>query len=182
MKLLSKIKAFFLFQDEPAELTVSAAEIRNGKVFLHPLEDPRHVYRIKADAVDIIINPHENIREDDLVILDVKEPSRRNQAESGDSNEHERKDRERSFPSRQPLPYQKQKMKTVQFTLYPDEYEMLMANIKENGYKKTEFLLACVSAAKKKSMETNYLKYTQLHKERRAADREAAKRAKEQSA
>jgi len=58
MKLLSKIKAFFRFRDQEAEMEVSAAEIRHGKVFLHPVEDAEHVYCIKTDAVNIIISPH----------------------------------------------------------------------------------------------------------------------------
>ena len=74
----------------------------------------------------------------------------------------------------------KPKTKTVQFTLYPDEYDMLMTRIYEKGYKKNEFLLACVAAAKKNSMEANYTKYEALRKERRAADRQAAKNAKTQ--
>lgn len=72
-------------------------------------------------------------------------------------------------------------MKVIRFSLYPDEYDMLMSKILENGYRKTEYLLACVSAAKKNSMEANYKKFTENRKDRRAADREAARRAHEQT-
>ena len=71
-------------------------------------------------------------------------------------------------------------MKTVSFSLYPEEYEMLMDNIRESGFKKTEFLLGCVFAAKKNSMEATCQKYTIEHKARREADRQAARLAQEQ--
>ena len=46
--------------------------------------------------------------------------------------------------------------------LYQEEYEMLMENIQVNGYKKTEYLLACMAAANKNSMQTAYRKcYTE---------------------
>ena len=72
MKIFSKIKAFFRFRNLDAEMDVSAAEVKNGNVFLHPLDDNQHVYCIKSDAVDIIISPRENIREEDVEIIDLK--------------------------------------------------------------------------------------------------------------
>jgi len=44
----------------------------------------------------------------------------------------------------------------------------------EKGYKKTGFLLACVSAAKKNSLDATYRRYDANHKMRREADRRAA--------
>lgn len=73
--------------------------------------------------------------------------------------------------------YQKPHMKKVTFTLYQDEYELLMNNIKDNGYKKTEFLLACVTSAKKKSMESTYRKWENSRHERQLAYRKAQKQA-----
>lgn len=72
MKIMTKIKAFFRWRNENAELEVSAAEVRQGKVFLHPADDEEHVYCMKADMVDIIINPHKEIREEDVQILKRK--------------------------------------------------------------------------------------------------------------
>lgn len=72
MKFLSKIKAFFRFRDQDAEMEVSSAEIKNGKVFLHPLKDKDHIVCVKAEAVDIIISPNENLQEDDVKIIEVK--------------------------------------------------------------------------------------------------------------
>ena len=52
--------------------------------------------------------------------------------------------------------------------LYPDEYEMLLQNTQEKGYKKTEYFLACMTAAKKQSMEAVCKRYAAEHKERGA--------------
>ena len=51
-------------------------------------------------------------------------------------------------------------------SLYPDEYEVLIENINANGYKRAEYLLACVNSAKKASFDAMYKKYTVEHKER----------------
>lgn len=195
MKLLSKIKAFFKYRNQDAELTVSAAEVRNGRVFLHPEDDPTRVYCIKSSAVDILISPQENIREEDLEIIEVKRPEIVAQeitpgaAHTPPSNEPEKQpqtEKQKETPAsgqifhRKPISFYMPKMKTVSFTLYPEEYDMLMTSMRENGYKKTEFLLACVSSAKKNSMEATYHKYAAAHKERRLADRQAARRAQEE--
>ena len=64
--------------------------------------------------------------------------------------------------------------------LYPDEHEKLMRLIKENGYKKVEYILACVDSAKKTSMEANYKRYTEEREQRRKEEAIEAKRAKEE--
>ena len=71
MKLLSKIKAFFRFRGQDAELDVSAVETKNGRVYLHPEEDKSKVYCIRSSAVEIYISPRESISEDDVEILDT---------------------------------------------------------------------------------------------------------------
>lgn len=76
--------------------------------------------------------------------------------------------------------YQGPKMRTVSMRLYEDEYELLMEALDEKGYKKTEYLLACVVAAKKKSFESNYQKYYEERMRRRKEQREAARQAAEQ--
>lgn len=136
MKIISKIKALFRYRNQDAELTVSAAEIKKDKVFLHPLDDENHVICMKATAVDIIINPHENIREEDIQILEVKKsaantPSdakdpkkkseeakpkeRKSRNNNGNSNSHQQK---YTVP---PISYYMPKMRTVSFTMYEDE-------------------------------------------------------------
>lgn len=177
MKLLSKIKAFFRYRGQDAELDVSAAEIKNGRVYLHPEEDKSKVYCIRSSAVEIYISPRESISEDDVEILDTKK--KEDEAPSAPSPEKQRQERSRNLRP-MPLNHFTTKMKTMTFSMYPEEYDMLMANMKENGYKKTEFLLACVSSAKKNSMQANYQRYEVEHKERRKAERLAARQAQQE--
>lgn len=177
MKLLSKIKAFFRYRGQDAELNVFAAEIKNGRVYLHPEEDKSKVYCIRSSAVEIYISPRENISEDDVEILDAKK--KEDEAPSTLSHEKQRQERSRNLRP-MPLNHFTTKMKTMTFSMYPEEYDMLMANTKENGYKKTEFLLACVSSAKKNSMLANYQRYEAEHKERRKAERLAARQAQQE--
>ncbi|MBQ8611416.1 MAG: hypothetical protein IJ412_06870 [Oscillospiraceae bacterium] len=72
MKLLSQIKAFFTICGKKAEMKVSAAEIKQGRVFLHPIDDPDNVYCIKATSVDIIIDPQRDLSEDDILVVPGK--------------------------------------------------------------------------------------------------------------
>ena len=188
MKLMQRIKAFFRINGQDAELEVSSAEIKQGKVFLHPADDPAHTVCIRSQAVDIIINPGVDLQEDDIEILDTSvkktspiiespeppHPKTTNPVPNTTPQQHNPQDIPLSF-------FYKPQMKRVSFSLYTDEYEMLMSQLNSNGYRKTEFLLACISAAKKNSMDAAYRKYTAEHKERRKADRNAAILAQEQA-
>ena len=182
MKLITKIKAFFLYRGQQAELDVSAAEIKNGKVYLHPEGDPSKVYCIRSKSVDILISPRESIREEDLEILEGKKPE---SADSGEKQSDPAPDHAaagtaqggtQSGPTIRPQPLNAfyQPMKKITFTMYPEEYDMFMSSMKQYGYKKTEFFLACVSSAKKNSMQATYQRYAAEHKARRIADRQAA--------
>ncbi|MBQ9780856.1 MAG: hypothetical protein IJW00_07905 [Clostridia bacterium] len=64
--------------------------------------------------------------------------------------------------------------------LYPDEHERITRLIKENGYRKVEYFLACVESVKKTSMEANYKRFTEDRAQRYQADLAQAKRAQEE--
>ena len=176
-------------------------------MYLHSADNPKQVRRIRSHSVDIFINPNENISEEDLEFFEARENSSGENSniikkdettssapdinseetrklpvckiapctESPDANVKDKAITQNSFA------YQKPQMRKVTFTLYPDEYEMLVNNIQENGYKKTEFLLACVTSAKKKSMESTYRKWESSRHERRLAERKARKQAELES-
>ena len=67
--------------------------------------------------------------------------------------------------------FDKYKKKRVVFMLYPEEYNMVMDNIQSNGYKKNEYVLACVTSAKKQSMDAVYKKYVNSHMQLRKEER-----------
>lgn len=191
MRIMSKIKALFQFRGKAAELEVSSVEIKQGMVFLHPVNEPDRIVCIKSNAVDVVISPHEDIRERDVQIIDLAKRKKTvsidgKKAQSSNSmeqqpeitSEREKTDADMSL-ERKPLSHFMPKKKVISISLYEDEYDMLMDNIKASGFQKTEYLLGCVDAAKKNSMDAACRRYTIKHKERRTADRQAAYLAQE---
>lgn len=173
-KIFGKIKAYFNVKGKSMEMDLSAAEIKDGKAFLHPVDDDNHVYMIKTKDVSIFINPEDEISEEDITVADY--PKEKPATGEPDKKKGTLYDSEKE-PTAFDLPAFKNK-KVVRFSLYNDEYETLMKYIDENGYKKAEFFLACANAAKKNSMTSLYNKYLQDHKQRRKEERLAAKTGK----
>ena len=161
MKLLSKIKAFFQYRGQQAELDVSAAEIKNGRVYLHPKDNPSKVYCIRSNAVDILISPRENICEEDLEILEIKKPE--SAASSGEtqidptpapSTVEAEQSCTQSKASIRPRPLNAfyQPMKRITFTMYPEEYDMFMSSMQKDGFKKRQNFFWRVSAQRRRTV------------------------------
>lgn len=203
MKILAKIRALFNLGGELAEMELSSAEIRRDKIFLHPSNGSIRTFCVNASSVDILINPESALMEDDMLVLETEETTGGNlqdnepQQESIDvdvtGSQHPSSIAPEPFSPSEPTPEHTSpseathttrtvmsKMKVVTFRLYPEEYDMLMTNIQTNGYRKTEYLLACIAAAKKNSLEATYKRYFAAHKERRRIERAAAKKAEEE--
>lgn len=175
MKIINKIKAFFNFKGAAQEMELSEAEVKKDGVFLRSLDDPNHIFFVKSNTVDIFINRDTEICEDDIIILD-KEHDKKEHL-SGDQN-IDKNNLDKRLNSRSPsyarfMPLKKR----FSVMLYQDEYDMLIKNITDYGYKKAEFFLACIKAAKKQSFDATYKKYTDEHKKRYKADLAEAKKA-----
>ena len=172
MKFLKKIKAIFNFNGKKEELEVVSAEVNQKGVFLHPTEDSDHTFWIKSKSVDIIINPDNEITEADIEIIDNERVINIKENDSDDKAKVPGEE-----PVIRPLALTKFLPSKRRFTvmLYQDEYDTLMNSITANGYKKTEYFLACMTSAKKKSMESLYTHYTAEHKKRRSSDIRYAK-------
>ena len=171
MRILSKIRALFTHKNEPQEMRLAAAEIRGNKVFVHPLDKPHTTIAIRAAAVDLHINPEGEVEEKDFFLFQKKKREKGEELEKKQAGEKNRAAKQQNNDT----PY-KTPMKTISFRVYQEEYDAVMSVINENGYRKAEYMLACVHAAKKKSMESIYLQYHEAYQKRRKADREAAKR------
>ena len=161
-------------------------------------------YFVKTNEVDIIIKPGAEITEEDIRIQNhianvepedgntlpealpsVSEPSHENApSDAFFYGEEQRSLRTSIRPPQNEYAigpgWTKPKKKSFTVMLYPDEHERLMRLIKENGYKKVEYILACIDSAKKTSMEANYKRLTEEHERRRKADAEEAKKAREE--
>lgn len=206
MKLMAKIRALFTMKGSQHELELASAEVRQNGVILHPAEDPSRKYFVKADEVDIIIKPGAEISEEDFIIwdrtvnADPGEPTQVNHTAEDPSPNPESifvfvtdegapnggKDDSKRFVDSSPFNefatgsgWQKPKKKSFTLMLYPDEHEKLMQLIKDNGYKKAEYILACVESAKKTSMESNYKRFTEDHARRRKEETLENRKARE---
>ena len=184
MSIINKIRAFFTFEGEEREMKLSSAEVRPDGVFLHPFDDPKHMFFIKSESVDIFINPDTEIFEEDITEIDkeniptppsadnsnvIPKPKFTSDADKPDEN----------HGNIRPLALSKFMPSKKRFSvlLYPDEYDVLIKHINDNGYKKAEYFMACMTSAKKQSMDATYKKYTQEHKQRHRSDLNEAKRA-----
>lgn len=203
MKILAKIRALFNLGGELAEMELSSAEIRRDKIFLHPSNGSIRTFCVNASSVDILINPENVLSEDDVLVLETEElsdgvlqddePQQVSIDVDATGRAHPSAIATEPFSPPEPTPEHigpseatrtnqslLPKKKVVTFRLYPEEYDMLMTNIQTNGYRKTEYLLACIAAAKKNSLEATYKRYFAAHKERRRIERAAAKKAEEE--
>lgn len=167
MKILKKIIAYFNFKGEKQQMELSGAEVRSKGVFLHPVDDPKHVFFVKSNSVDIIINNDEELSEEDVSVID-KEIIQKCNREGGETSSVLSGEQSATRPLSKAKYISSKKRFSIM--LYQDEYDNLMQNIAQNGYKRAEFFLACVHSAKKQSFDSIYKKYTDEHKKRYKSD------------
>ena len=190
LNILTKIKAFFNFKGQEIEMDLSSAEVRQERVYLHPVNEPELVYSVKAKAVHMFIDPEEDVEEIKVQQIAPKNapqqasntaskidapPQTNMKTQNSSSSGGERGINWKKHNEKLRAPFVKKRFSIM---LYEDEYESIMAAIEENGYKKAEYLLACVMSAKKNSMESTYNKFVYNHAERRKIEREELKKAK----
>lgn len=207
MKVINKIRAFFTLRGKQEQMELASAEIRRSGVYLHPAEDLGHTYFVKTDEVDIIIKPGAEITDEDILIrshvvnVDPEDPVC--EIPSEEQMPPEPDPRFEDIPPEEPpvegedaptrfaphgpaneyvvgSGWKKPKKKSFTVMLYPDEYDKLVQVITEKGYKKVEYILACVESAKKTSMEANYKRFTEERERRRKAEAQEAKKAREE--
>lgn len=68
--IIKRIIAYFSFNGEAKEMALSAAEIKDGKAFLHPIKDQDHIYCIESDNIKLFLNPLGEITENDITVID----------------------------------------------------------------------------------------------------------------
>ena len=189
---------------EPRQMELSAAEIRQEGAFLHPAQDPKHSFFVKADEVDIIIKPGAEILDSDILIFDNASSSDESVidlAEEARADQEMPSEYETATPTEPvdvctstisdnsgtthgefcPRPVSQYMPKKISLTvmLYPDEHDRVTRFLKETGYKKAEYFLACMESAKKTSMNAAYRRYATEHAQRRKTELAEAKRARE---
>ena len=168
MKLMNRIKAFFRKNNEPVELDLHAAEIKEGKAFLHTKGDEPVTYLVRASYIEIRLNKDASLSELDVLTIKKKTPVEKQKTLA--QKDAERKDKKSQnttdSPSKNGVIYADDRFRkrTFSMTVYQEEYDMLMESIKEYGYKRADFVLACVNTASKGSMEKAHKKIIKNHK------------------
>lgn len=170
MKVINKIKAFFTHYDEPVGLDLIAAEIKEGRAFLHPRGEKDVTYLVRSDDIEITLSKGRSLTEMDIFKAGPKEKkatkdsahaenkeSKQNSAQNnhGKSSHGPTQTDEQEFD-----PYKKRKFVV---SLYPDDYDTIMTSMKEYGYKRADFVLACVNTASKSTMEKAHKKIVRKH-------------------
>lgn len=171
MKFMNKIKAFFRKNDEPVELDLVAAEIREGKAFLHTKGEKPMTYLVRANDVEIRLNKDVSLR--DVDILTVKKTPKEGKDRTGKTDEKSKglqpqtqvPAAENSGGQAEVYALDRFKKRKFVISIYPEEYEAINTTIKEYGYKRADFVLACVNTATKGTMEKAHKKIVKTHRE-----------------
>ena len=186
MKFINRIKAFFRKNNEHVELDLRAAEIKEGKAFLHTKGDEPVTYLVRASDIEIRLNKDASLSELDILTIKRKTPAEKQKApEQKDSAKKDKKiPNANDSPSKNNVIYADDRFRkrTFSMTVYQEEYDMLMESIKEYGYKRADFVLACVNTASKGSMEKAHKKIVKSHKAMLLEKQALAKKQAEEAA
>ena len=174
MKIINKLKAFFIHQEEPVELDLIAAEIKEGKAFLHPRGEENVTYLVCADEIEITLSKVRSLIRKDFFKMGPKEeniPKDLKQLEKQDAKQLPVQAPKNSKPTKSPMEttqtsadeFDRFKKRKFVVSLYPEEYDAIMSSMKEYGYKRADFVLACVNSATKGTMEKAHKKIVRSH-------------------
>ena len=66
---LQKLKALFFKDNHPVSLDLAAAEIKEGKAYLHPKEDHTLAYLVKSDDIEIRLSKGKSLTDQDILVI-----------------------------------------------------------------------------------------------------------------
>ena len=168
MKIIKKLKAFFCKNNEPVELDLVAAEIKEGRAYLHTKGEESATYLVRSNDIEIRLSKDVSLREADVLQIKKKSAEAQKQDEKKEPKEKHaeasKKEAKRtSAPGAAPAD-DRFKKRVFSVSVYPDEYDMLVESVKAYGYKRADFVLACVNTASKGSMEKAHKKIVKTHR------------------
>ena len=177
MKLKNIIKALFFRQEKPVELDLSAAEIREGKAYLHPKNEKGVTYLVRSDNIEISLSKGFSLSPEHIIKME------QTTKENREGKKKEKAPQKNNPPVRpggngtttnQEL--DKFKKRKFVVSLYQDEYDSIMASMKEYGYRRADFVLACVNTATKGTMEREHKKIVKAHTVLRKEEKDLLKK------
>ena len=186
MKIINKIKAFFTHRNEPVELDLIAAEIKEGKAFLHPRGEEGVTYLIRSDDIEITLSKGRSLTPKDILKTRPKEKTTKN-SQQAEKEKAKQPPVQTANPNKSIKPalettqtteneFDRFKKRKFVVSLYPEEYDRIMTSMKEYGYKRADFVMACVNTASKGSMEKAHKKIVKEHGERLKEQKEVEAR------
>lgn len=186
MKIINKIKAFFTHRNEPVELDLIAAEIKEGKAFLHPRGEEGVTYLIRSDDIEITLSKGRSLTPKDILKTGPKEKTTKN-SQQAEKEKAKQPPVQTANPNKSIKPalettqtteneFDRFKKRKFVVSLYPEEYDRIMTSMKEYGYKRADFVMACVNTASKGSMEKAHKKIVKEHGERLKEQKEVEAR------
>lgn len=151
------------------ELDLTAAEIREGKAYLHPKNEKGVTYLVRSDNIEISLSKGFSLSPEHVIKIEPK--SKQNKPEGTDKKQSVQKNSKTAQTAGDGMSsssvidneFDKYKKRKFVVSLYPDEYDSVMASMKEYGYRRADFLLACVNTATKGTMEREHKKIIKVH-------------------
>lgn len=169
MKIIKKLKAIFFNDEQPISLDLVAAEIKEGRAYLHPKAEQHLTYLVRSDDIEIRLSKGKILTDNDVMILGKR---KRNEGPTDKAKEPktqqdtEKKSLKTSTASgNSNYDLSRFKKKTFSVSLYPEEYDRLMEMIQKYGYKRSEFILASAQTATQGTMAKAQKKVVMVRKE-----------------
>lgn len=168
MKLINRIRAFLKINHRPVVMDLKSAEIREGYAYLHPKDPTRPSYKVHAEDIEIRLCDGRTLTDSDILPVEKKKQTEKPVEVSGAENEKPKQEKANSDVGRigrEPTPNEMDRFKKKSFSvsLYPEEYDYLVATIKEYGYKRADFILACSTTATKGTMQRAHKTIMKAH-------------------
>lgn len=179
MKIIKKLKALFFKDDHPVSLELAAAEIKEGRAYLHPKEDRTITYLVKSDDIEVRLSKGKSLTDKDILVIGKRKKTEKDPEKTKENTPKQETDKKSnpkvkdpSDPGNVVYDLSRFKKKTFSVSLYPEEYDRLMDTIQKSGYKRSEFILASSVSATEKRMATAQKKVAIARKELRKEEKE----------
>lgn len=186
MKIIKKLKAFFCKNNESMELDLVAAEIKEGRAYLHTKGEESATYLVRSNDIEIRLSKDVPLREVDVMQIKKKSTEAQKQDEKKETKDKhidasQKEAKRTSAPGAAPVD-DRFKKRVFSVSVYPEEYDMLVESVKAYGYKRADFVLACVNTASKGSMEKAHKKIVKTHRAMLLEKQEIARKMAEEAA
>ena len=174
MKLIKKLRAMFMKDAQPVELDLAAANIREGRAILYPKGEKERAYLVKSNDIEVRMSQGKDLTDAEVIVLDrdqKKREQRENEVkklkkQAGTGSGRRRAGNAENVPDRF-------KKRTFSVSLYPEEYDNLMATIQKYGYKRSDFILASAETATQGTMARAQKKVAKIRSEIRREEKAA---------